>query len=171
GRCHRYGQKHDVVVINFLNKKNAADKRGLELLGDKFQLFDGLLGASDDVLGRIESGVDFEKRIAAIYQSCRSEKEIQEAFDALQKELETSISQRMDQTREKLLEHFDEQIHELLKVQHEKAEQQLDRMQRIFWQLTQHQLREKASFNSDVLSFTLYQYPLGTVPTGEYAML
>ena len=21
-RCHRYGQKHDVVVINFLNEKN-----------------------------------------------------------------------------------------------------------------------------------------------------
>lgn len=25
GRCHRYGQKHDVVVINFLNQKNEAD--------------------------------------------------------------------------------------------------------------------------------------------------
>ena len=27
GRCHRYGQKHDVVVVNFLNRKNAADQR------------------------------------------------------------------------------------------------------------------------------------------------
>ena len=171
GRCHRYGQKHDVVVINFLNKKNEADKRVLELLGDKFHLFDGLFGASDEVLGRVESGVDFEKRIAAIYQSCRTETEIQEAFDTLQKELEASTSQRMDETRVKLLEHFDEQIHELLKVQHEKAEQQLDRMQRMFWQLTQHQLREKASFNSDVLSFTLHQSPLGKVPTGEYALI
>lgn len=26
-RCHRYGQKHDVVVVNFLNRKNAADQR------------------------------------------------------------------------------------------------------------------------------------------------
>jgi superfamily II DNA/RNA helicase len=25
GRCHRYGQKFDVVVVNFLNRKNAAD--------------------------------------------------------------------------------------------------------------------------------------------------
>ena len=30
GRCHRYGQKHDVVVINFLNERNAADQRVLE---------------------------------------------------------------------------------------------------------------------------------------------
>jgi superfamily II DNA/RNA helicase len=26
GRCHRYGQKHDVVVINFLNERNEAVK-------------------------------------------------------------------------------------------------------------------------------------------------
>ena len=32
GRCHRYGQKHDVVVINFLNERNEADRRVLELL-------------------------------------------------------------------------------------------------------------------------------------------
>ena len=32
GRCHRYGQQHDVVVINFLNERNEADKRVLELL-------------------------------------------------------------------------------------------------------------------------------------------
>ena len=27
GRCHRYGQKYDVVVINFINEKNEADRR------------------------------------------------------------------------------------------------------------------------------------------------
>ncbi|HUN03857.1 MAG TPA: SNF2-related protein, partial [Niabella sp.] len=32
GRCHRYGQKFDVVVVNFLNKANAADVRVYELL-------------------------------------------------------------------------------------------------------------------------------------------
>lgn len=26
GRCHRYGQQHDVVVVNFLNCKNAAEQ-------------------------------------------------------------------------------------------------------------------------------------------------
>lgn len=171
GRCHRYGQKHDVVVINFLNKKNEADQRVLELLSDKFHLFNGIFGASDEVLGRIESGVDFEKRIATIYQSCRSEKEIQEAFDALQKELEASINQRMDQTREKLLEHFDEQIHELLKVQHEQAELQLDRMQRMFWWLTQHQLQDCATFNNENLSFTLHNSPLSKLPSGDYVLI
>ena len=73
GRCHRYGQKYDVVVINFVNRENAADRRVYELLDQKFNLFKGVFGASDEVLGSIESGVDFEKRIAAIYQTCRNQ--------------------------------------------------------------------------------------------------
>ena len=60
GRCHRYGQKHDVVVVNFLNKKNAADQRVYQLLDEKFKLFSGVFGASDEVLGSIGSGIDFE---------------------------------------------------------------------------------------------------------------
>ena len=91
GRCHRYGQKYDVVVINFVNRKNAADQRVYELLDQKFNLFKGVFGASDEVLGSIESGVDFEKRIASIYQSCRSEEEINTAFDTLQREIDQNI--------------------------------------------------------------------------------
>jgi len=59
GRCHRYGQKHDVVVLNFIDLTNEADKRVYELLEKKFSLFEGVFGASDEVLGAIESGVDF----------------------------------------------------------------------------------------------------------------
>src|SRR5690606_25833364 len=92
GRCHRYGQKYDVVVVNFMNKANAADVRVYELLRDKFQLFNGVFGASDEVLGSIENGVDFEKRIARIYQECRTTKQIEEAFNELQAELENNIS-------------------------------------------------------------------------------
>jgi len=50
GRCHRYGQKYDVVVVNFINKENAADQRVYELLNEKFKLFNGVFGASDEVL-------------------------------------------------------------------------------------------------------------------------
>ncbi len=100
GRCHRYGQQHDVVVVNFLNNKNAADVRVFELLSEKFRLFEGVFGASDEVLGAIESGVDFEKRIAAIYQQCRKPEEIQAAFDELQRELSMEINAAMTRTRQ-----------------------------------------------------------------------
>lgn len=171
GRCHRYGQAFDVVVINFLNEKNAADRRVLELLTDKFQLFDGLFGASDEVLGRIESGVDMEKRIAAIYDTCRTQQEIERAFRQLQTELEDSINQRMLDTRDKLFEHFDAGIHDLLKIQHDKAVQQLDTISRLFWQLTRHQLAECARFDDDSLAFDLQQSPLANVPNGRYELI
>ncbi|WP_419596396.1 helicase-related protein, partial [Thiolapillus sp.] len=138
GRCHRYGQKHDVVVVNFVNTRNEADKRVLELLSEKFNLFNGVFGASDDVLGSIESGIDFEKRILNIYQSCRSPQEIQQAFEQLQKELEEDIAARMDSTHQLLLEHFDEDIHDLLKIQLDQAKQRLDKVGRLFWLLTRH---------------------------------
>lgn len=171
GRCHRYGQMHDVVVINFLNQANEADKRVLELLNDKFHLFNGIFGASDDVLGRVESSIDFEKRIGQIYDQCRTTEEITEAFDALQQELDESISQRMDETREKLLEHFDEQIHDLLKLKRHQAEQQLDRMQRMFWLVTKHQLRNHADFEEAKLQFNLHTSPASNIRTGRYALI
>ena len=155
GRCHRYGQKFDVVVINFLNSSNQADQRVLELLSEKFHLFDGVFGASDEVLGSIESGVDFEKRIQAIYETCRQPKEIESAFQQLQKELEADINAKMLETRQLLLENFDEDIHGLLKIQLDAAEQRLDKVGRWFWTLTQHELKNFATFNESNHSFQL----------------
>jgi len=110
GRCHRYGQKNDVVVINFLNRKNAADKRVYELLAQKFQLFDGVFGSSDEVLGTLESGVDFEMRIAEIYQKCKTAEDIQIEFDLLQEELSEQIQDKMTLARQSILENFDEEV-------------------------------------------------------------
>lgn len=125
GRCHRYGQKYDVVVLNFLNRKNAADNRVFELLDKKLRLFDGVFGASDEVLGAIGSGVDFEKRILYIYQSCRSEAEIHKAFDALQSELSEHIQETMLQARSKLLENFDDEVRVRLRTRDEEIKKEL----------------------------------------------
>jgi hypothetical protein len=171
GRCHRYGQKHDVVVINFLNERNYADQRVYELLNQKFNLFNGVFGASDDVLGSLESGVDFEKRILAIYEQCRSTEEIDAAFKNLQDELDEQIRARMDQTRQTLLEHFDEDVHARLKWQLENSRQSLDRFTRMFWDLTRFVLHDCAVFDDEHLSFDLKATPLATVHTGHYQLI
>lgn len=130
GRCHRYGQKNDVVVINFLNKKNAADVRVYELLDRKFRLFSGLFGSSDEVLGSIESGIDFEKRIAKIYQTCKTTDEIQDEFDELQKELSEHINEKMTAARQFILENFDEEVAARLKGCQEDTLAGLDKFSR-----------------------------------------
>lgn len=172
GRCHRYGQKHDVVVINFLNERNDADRRVFELLNEKFNLFTGVLGASDEVLGTVESGVDFEKRILDIYQRCRTPDEIENAFNQLQSELEQQIKSRMIDTRKALLEHFDEDVHARLKVHLEDTKYQLDRVSKMFWALTKVILDDKAQFNEKNFSFHLIKEPqIGEVRKGQYELI
>jgi ERCC4-related helicase len=170
GRCHRYGQKFDVVVVNFLNKNNAADQRVYQLLDEKFKLFNGVFGASDEVLGAIESGVDFEKRIVKIYQTCRTTEDIQLAFDFLQKEMEPEIEQGMDVTRKKLLENFDEEVHEKLKINLKQSTDYLSKFESYLWQLTKYYLEPYATFNHSENSFVLNQNPFDTenIHSGPY---
>jgi predicted nucleic acid-binding Zn-ribbon protein len=171
GRCHRYGQTHDVIVINFLNERNEADQRVHTLLSEKFNLFNGVFGASDEVLGSLESGVDFEKRILEFYQDCRTPDEISSAFDALQQELDEQIRSRMDETRQALLEHFDEDVHARLKLRLEDTRAQLDRVGQRFWDVTQFMLRERAQFDESALAFDLRDPPTPDIAKGRYHLI
>ncbi|WP_170311960.1 SNF2-related protein [Deinococcus fonticola] len=169
GRSHRYGQKHDVVVLNFLNKGNEADQRVYELLSEKFKLFEGVFGSSDEVIGAIGSGVDFEKRVADIYQKCRTPQEIKAAFDTLQASLSEEISDAMTRTRAQLLENFDEEVREKLKVRQAGTQEQLGRFTRLLMNLTRTELGDRASFTSE-RRFTLHQPPRDDVAPGQYAI-
>ncbi|PJJ75003.1 helicase-like protein [Thermoflavifilum aggregans] len=171
GRCHRYGQKHDVVVINFLNKKNEADCRVYELLEEKFSLFNGVFGASDEVLGAVEAGVDFESRILDIYQQCRTPEEIEAAFEKLRDELDEKINRRMVEVRQKLLEHFDEEVHARLKVNLTGAREQLNRVGQMFWTLTKFVLQDHANFDENNYAFDLIQPPQHSILPGHYRMV
>jgi SNF2-related domain/Helicase conserved C-terminal domain len=145
GRCHRYGQERDVLVLNFLNRKNAADARLYELLEAKLQLFDGVFGASDEILGALESGLDFERRVLDIYQSCRTTEEIAAAFDALRADLEQRIHVRMTETRALLLERFDADVRRRLKLSGEEVRAALERRRGTARQLTQAVLGTEAA--------------------------
>jgi superfamily II DNA or RNA helicase len=169
GRCHRYGQKYDVVVVNFLNKRNAADVRVYQLLDEKFRLFDGVFGASDEVLGVVESGVEFEKRIAAIYQQCRTAEQIQFEFDQLQLEMETQVAEGQRDAREKLLDNFDQEVVEKVRIE---SHAMLDRFNEQLWRLTRHLLADYASFDGDGYSFMLHTnpFPGESIHPGPYRM-
>ncbi|MBS0184703.1 MAG: DEAD/DEAH box helicase [Nitrospira sp.] len=169
GRCHRYGQKFDVVVVNFLNKSNAADLRVYQLLDEKFRLFNGVFGASDEVLGAVESGVDFEKRIAGIYQKCRTPEQIQFEFDALQRDLEAEIAEGQRDAREKLLNNFDQDVVEKVRIQ---SRDYLDRFEERLWKVTQYLLTPYARFDEPEYSFTLDRnpFPGETIHPGPYRM-
>jgi hypothetical protein len=169
GRCHRYGQKFDVVVVNFLNKANAADVRVYQLLDEKFKLFDGVFGASDEVLGAIESGVDFEKRIIDIYQKCRTPEQIGFEFNQLQQDLEGDIGEAKAQAHEQLLNNFDQEVIERVRIDSAGA---LDRFHALLWRTTRFYLEPYADFADTGYSFILRQnpFPAETIHAGPYQM-
>lgn len=171
GRCHRYGQKHDVVVVNFVDRSNEADARVYELLAQKFQLFEGVFGASDEVLGAIGSGVDFERRIADIYQNCRDPQAIKTSFEQLQLDLSGEISEAMVKTRQLLLENFDEEVQEKLRTRAQDSRAALNRHERMLMDLTKAELGEHADFDQG--GFTLKRSPsadLDGVDLGRYEL-
>lgn len=169
GRCHRYGQKFDVVVVNFLNRSNAADRRVYQLLDEKFKLFNGVFGASDEVLGAIESGVDFEKRIVGIYQKCRTPEQISFEFDQLQQDLESEIDDKRKEAREQLLNNFDQEVIEKVRVS---SNDYLDRFEEWLWQVTRFYLGPYARFDHGGYSFVLERNPFEgeTIHPGPYRL-
>ena len=102
------GQKHDVVVVNFVDLSNEADKRVYELLAQKFQLFEGVLGPATkcwvpSVQASISSGVSL------ISTKTAEAEEIKSSFEQLRLDLSGEISDAMVKTRQLLLENFDEE--------------------------------------------------------------
>ena len=164
GRCHRYGQKFDVVVVNFVDLSNEADKRVYELLAQKFQLFEGVFGASDEVLGAIGSGVDFERRIAEIYQNCREPEEIKSSFEQLRLDLSGEINEAMVKTRQALLENFDEEVQEKLRVRADDSRNARNRFEHMLMDLTRAELVQYASFDDG--GFDLRHIPTGVEHSG-----
>lgn len=127
GRCHRYGQQRDVLVLNFLNRTNAADARLYDLLAQKLALFDGVFGSSDEILGALGSGIDFEKRVLDIYQSCRSGEEIDSAFAKLRGEMDGRITARLTAARTLLFERFDGEVRGRLRMAEQSAKEAVAR--------------------------------------------
>lgn len=148
GRCHRYGQKIDVTVVNLLNLKNHAEQRVHQLLDQKFSLFKGVFGASDEVLGVIERGVDIERSIFQIVQSARNHTDIDAAFDKLQEDLQAQINDQILDARKRLLENVDEKVIDRLKSRGQEIEQRLSDFERQLLFVARAELPE-ARFHTD----------------------
>ena len=168
GRVHRFGQKHNVIVVNFSNKGNLAEERILQLLTEKFQLFTSVFGASDEVLGQIEDGLGFEKNIAAILDRCTTAEQIDAAFTDLEAHYATQISREMKGTRKKVFDNLDPKVRDKLKSYNTQTGVVLNAFERLLIALTHYELTGLATFNDTATQFTLTQSPTPNITVGEY---
>lgn len=174
GRCHRYGQKNDVVVVNFVNKANRADQRVYQLLDEKYNLFKGVFGSSDEVIGSTMDGVDFEHRVLDIYRQCRTTEEIDHAFDLLQEQLQDEIQETLHESKLQLIENFDQDVVSKLRLRRDSTEARLTHFQQLLWMLTLAVAGSDIKVNQEEeFSFSLLRQPQGltlSLPTGPYRM-
>ena len=168
GRVHRFGQKHNVIVVNFSNKGNLAEERILELLSEKFQLFTSVFGASDEVLGQIEDGLDFEKMIAGILDNCKTAAEIDAAFKELEERYSKQINREMKRTRAKVFDNLDPKVRDKLKFYDAQTGVVLNAFERLLIRVTRHELEDMANFNESGTQFTLHEPPQAGIPVGDY---
>lgn len=93
GRAHRYGQRRDVTVINFLATDNEAQQLTFDILSQKLDLFGTVLGATDEVLHRTGTtipetlasvlGTEVEAQLQHIYDRARTIEEVERELRAL----------------------------------------------------------------------------------------
>jgi superfamily II DNA or RNA helicase len=148
GRCHRYGQKIDVTVVNMLNRRNKAEQRVYELLDQKFRLFSGVFGASDEVLGVIESGIDFERKVVEAVQRGRTDAEVEAEFQKIEEQLQLQINADMRDARRKLFDEFDRDVVALLRQRGEEITVTLDTFEQRLLTLAKAELPQ-ARFHAD----------------------
>ncbi len=167
GRVHRMGQKYDVVVVNFSNEGNTAEKRILDLLADKFSLFKSTFGASNDVLGAIENGIDFERTISDILNTCRTDDEISQRFEELQDKFRDEIATEQHAARARIFDGLDPHVQDRFQRYSEQATEAFNNFERMFMGLTRYELRNLASFEDEHV-FTLNSAPAKDIETGLY---
>lgn len=153
GRCHRFGQEHDVVVINFISSSNVVEQRIFELLNSKFRVFNEIFGSSDSILGTLEDGIDLQNAIVDIYTKCRTVEEINSAFDSIQDQYRDVIDESMKKTKQELLDNFDEDLQAYFADVLDSTKSSISRIEQFFWELTKIVLFNKAKFNENNRTF------------------
>ena len=167
GRVHRIGQKYDVVVVNFSNEGNTAEQRILDLLANKFNLFKSTFGVSNDVLGAIENGIDFERMISEILNTCRTDEEINQKFAELQNQFKDEIATEHAAARAKIFDGLDPHVQDRFRRYNDQASEAFNSFERMFMGLTRYELRDRASFEDNHI-FELNTAPAKDISTGTY---
>jgi hypothetical protein len=132
GRCHRYGQQHDVTVINFLAKDNEAQWLTFEILSQKLELFGTVLDASDQVLHRADGpggavlagalGAGFEAELRRIYDRARTLEQVTAELRALRDKVaeeRARFEETHTRTASLIEERFDEGVQRVFRLHKE----------------------------------------------------
>ena len=151
-RCHRYGQQHDVLVLNFIDPTNRADRRLYDSINKKLKRFDDLFGASETILGQLAGAGDPAPEF-------RTEDAIQADRVARTADNLPEIEKRVEKAEADILAHFDDEVRQRFAKYGETIPAALSRMDYWLWELTRYRLHHRAAFDEMKRSFVLDKSP------------
>lgn len=131
-RCHRQGQKSDVLVINMLSKENFADVRMLELINKRTLQFNGIFGMSDDIVG------NFDAKLKDILSEFRTANLVAESFYENLQEHKTSNEKLVSQTEDILFTTFTKSIADKITVTPKYIKEQSKEANDILWEIIKY---------------------------------
>jgi superfamily II DNA or RNA helicase len=157
GRCHRYSQKRDVTVVNFIASDNEAHKLTFEILSQKLDLFGKVLDASDHVLHEPRTdapelmvsalSVEFENDLRNIYSRSRTLDEVTREIAALRdkiSERREAFEKEYERTSQIIESRFDENVRRVFKRLREELPGSLADLDRDIAELVDGYLKARA---------------------------
>lgn len=177
GRCHRYGQENDVVVVNFMNRDNHAERRLLELLETKLGLFKGIFGSSNEVLGLLGDGRNFERWVGQVFTQCRNKEEIEAEFSKQEALIDKLKSTFHKTASTRLGGELWDGIKDTFKGHPEDLRLEIELHRNKLWQIIKHGYGKFGKFSDRTMTFSLPElYSNGEkkaaviIPKGNYAI-
>jgi len=86
GRLHRIGQTRDVFVFN-LSVKETLEDYVIDLLDNKINMFEMVIGEIEPILGHLEKEEDFEDLVMGIWLKSATDGELRAGFEKLGEDL------------------------------------------------------------------------------------
>lgn len=174
-RCHRQGQKSDVVILNFLNKNNFADVRMLQLINKRILQFSGVFGLTGDVIGNF--GVDLGRNFSKLLGKARSREEIDRAYNATLSDCERENKDVLHQAEHALFSSFTREVADKVRLTPQYIKDKTEEIENDLWALTAYFFEGKRGYRLDDATRTVSVSPtaekvfIGTAPRrDEYSM-
>lgn len=135
-RCQRLGQKNDVLSLAFINPKNFADVRKLELVSKRMLVSGGVFGVSDEVIGGFADSL--EQGLSGAAGKLRTAKQIEADYQSSLQNNEEENKRQVASAEDILFTSFTKKLVDKVRLSPSYVEQRGQELNAALWELVKY---------------------------------
>ena len=132
-RCHRLNQENDVIVLSFIDKRNYADVRKLELVSKRQILADGVFGVSDAVIGGFTD--DLVAALRELTDRARTKEQVESDYQDTLRQFETENKDIVSSAEDILFTTFTKELADKVKITPKYVEERSKEINADLWEV------------------------------------